>query len=136
MQIIYNNPEDRMIDDAADELEDAMNDIFENDGSDIDLIGDIPDEDTNACCHNINHVDNKYDTFRKYTGPYNYHDENDDDNYEDDHDDEKDNDLFVNTYGYYSQDDEDDHEEDDDDEDDHEEDEDDDDDDLETIELY
>lgn len=39
------NAEDSMLDDAADEVIDASYEILSDDGSDIDVIGDISDED-------------------------------------------------------------------------------------------
>ena len=43
--LTVDSPEDLMLDKEADELEDAEDDVISNDGSDIDMIADITDDD-------------------------------------------------------------------------------------------
>lgn len=48
MDYIYGSPEDYLLDDAANDIEDAEEDVLYNDSKDIDRVGDITDEDIEA----------------------------------------------------------------------------------------
>lgn len=48
MDYIYGSPEDYLLDDAVNDIEDAEEDVLYNDSKDIDRVGDITDEDIEA----------------------------------------------------------------------------------------
>ena len=79
--ILQDTPEDILLDGEAEELETAQDDVIVNDGSDIDMIADISDDDVLAA--EVNDAANG-DT----------NDNDDDDNYEDG-DDSEDDDNYV-----------------------------------------
>ena len=107
--LTVDSPEDLMLDKEADELEDAEDDVISNDGSDIDMIADITDDDIIAAevdaldrgeSDEDEDEDNEYDDDEEYEEEHYYReskDEDDDDEYEDydvdedDDDEEKEN---------------------------------------------
>ena len=106
--LTVDSPEDLMLDKEADELEDAEDDVISNDGSDIDMIADITDDDiiaaeVDALDRGESDEDDEDDDDEEeeeYEEEYYYReskDEDDDDEYEDydvdedDDDEEKEN---------------------------------------------
>ena len=101
--LTVDSPEDLMLDKEADELEDAEDDVISNDGSDIDMIADITDDDiiaaeVDALDRGESDEDDEDDDDEEeeeYEEEHYYReskDEDDDDEYEDDDVDEDDDD--------------------------------------------
>lgn len=82
-ELFTNSPEDIFLDDEAEELEDVEDEVISDDGTDIDMIANITDDDVMAA---------------EVEDIYNGEDSEEDNNYEDNDDDEDDEgtDTFIN----------------------------------------
>lgn len=102
MEYVYTNPEDELIDSAAEEIEDAEQNILYNSSTDIDYVGNITDEDVESSSYDPDEESDIYDDNDTivYTIPVENTDEceedycddcySDDEEDEDDYDDDED----------------------------------------------
>ena len=80
-ELFTNSPEDIMLDNEAEELEDAQDDVIGDEGTDIDMTAKITDDDVIAAELDDNEDDDE--------------DEDDDFEYDEEEDDEDDDEDFV-----------------------------------------